>query len=129
MNAKTVTRPLVSRCPACGQRVDPPDAARCPLCDLNFGDNRVTGADVTPYAKAYAQGNPGWWTMCRWVWFAGSERLKHIALMRTSAAARRFAWINALWLALCIAGFQATRVGWRDVGASPVVEPSGSINP
>lgn len=129
MNAKTDTRPLLSRCPACGQRVEPPDAERCPLCDFDFGDDRVTGADVTPYAKAYAQSNPGWWTMCRWVWFAGSERLKHMALMRTSAAAKRFAWINALWLSLGIAGFQLTRVGWHEVGASGVVEPSGSTKP
>jgi len=129
MNAKTDTRTSVSRCPACGQRVDPPDAARCPLCGLDFGDNRVTGADVTPYAKSYAQGNPGWWAMCRWVWSAGSERLKHIALMRTSAAAKRFAWTNVLWLALGIAGLQATRVGWREVGASSVGEPSGPTKP
>jgi len=129
MNAKTETRLLVSRCPACGQRVDPPDADRCPLCSFDFGDDRVTGADVTPYAKAYAEGNPGWWTMCRWVWFGGSDRLKHMALMRVSAAAKRFAWINALWLSLGIAGFQATRVGWREVGASPVVEASGSTKP
>ena len=129
MSTITDTRPLVSRCPACGQRVDSPDVTRCLLCNFNFGDDRVTGADVTPYAQAYAQGNPGWWTMCRWVWSARSERLKHIALMRTSAAAKRFAWINALWLALGIAGFQATRIGWHPVGASPVVEPSGSTNP
>ena len=129
MSAITDTRPLVSRCPACGQPVDPPDAARCPLCNFSFGDDRVTGADVTPYAKAYAQGHPSWWTMCRWIWSAGSERLKHIALMRTSAAAKRFAWINTFWLALGIAGLQATRIGWREVGGSPVVEPSGSINP
>ncbi len=129
MRAITDTQPLVSRCPACGQSVDTPEAIRCPLCNFNFGDGRVTGADVTPYANAYAQGHPGWWTMCRWVWFAGSERLKHIALMRTSAAAKRFAWINALWLALGIAGFQSTRIGWHPVGASPVVEPSGSTDP
>jgi len=129
MSAITDTRPLVSRCPACGQRVDTPEAIRCPLCNFNFGDDRVTGADLTPYANAYAQGQPGWWIMCRWIWSAGSERLKHIALMRSSAAANRFARINALWLALGIAGFQATRVGWREVGASPVVESSGSIHP
>lgn len=128
MSAITDTRSLVTRCPACGQPVDSA-AARCSLCDFSFGDDRVTGADVTPYAKAYAQGDAGWWTMCRWVWFAGSERLQHIALMRPSAAARRFAWMNAFLLALGIAGFQATRVGWRTVGSSPVVEPSGSLKP
>lgn len=129
MSAIIVTRPLVSRCPACGHQVDPPDVERCSLCDFDFGDDRVTGADVTPYAKAYAQGHPSWWTMCRWIWSAGSERLKHIALMRTSAAAKRFAWINTFWLALGLAGFQATRVSWRAVGASSVVEPSGSTKP
>ena len=97
------TRASVSRCPACGQRLDPPGATRCPLCNFDFGDDRVTGADVTPYAKAYTQGDPGWSAMCRWVWFAGAERLKHIALMRASAAARRFAWTNTLWLALGLA--------------------------
>ncbi len=123
------TRASASRCPACGQRLDPPGATRCPLCNFDFGDDRVTGADVTPYAKAYAQGDPGWSAMCRWVWFAGSERLKHIALMRTSAAARRFAWTNTLWLAFGLAGFQATRVGWQWVYESPAVHPTGSIRP
>lgn len=114
MSVITDTRSVVSRCPACGQRVDSA-AARCSLCDFNFGEDRVTGADVTPYAKAYAQGDPGWRTMCRWVWSSGSERLQHVALIRVSAAARRFARINALLLALGIAGFQATRVGWHAV--------------
>ncbi len=124
------TRASVSRCPACGQRLDPLPARRdCPLCYFDFGDDRVTGADVTPYAKAYAQGDPGWSAMCRWVWFAGAERLKHIALMRASAAARRFAWTNALWLALGLALFQATRVGWQWVYESPAVHPTGSIRP
>ncbi len=126
MTAKTDTRSSISRCPACGQRVDSPDAARCPLCNFTFGDDRVTGADVSPYAKAYSQRERAWWRMCRWVWSAGSQRLAHIALMRTSAASRRFAWLNLLWLALAIGAFQATRVGWRAVAA---VEPGGSTTP
>lgn len=129
MIARTATPPPILRCPACGQGVNSPDAPRCPLCNFDFGDHRVTGADVSPYAKSYAQGEGGWLEMCRWVWSAGSERLKHIALMRTSAAARRFTWINLLWLALTIAGFQAAHVGWREVLVSRASKPDGSTKP
>ncbi len=120
------TRASVSRCPACGQRVDPPGATHCPLCNFDFGDDRVTGADVTPYAQAYAQGEPGWWTMCSWVWLASAERLKHLALMRSSAASRSFALRTSLLLALGLAVFQGTRVGWLRVPrAGPIMKPAG----
>jgi hypothetical protein len=67
--------------------------------------------------------------MLEWVWFAGSERLKHLALMRDSAAARRFAFINLLWLALAAGVFQASSVGWRKVTATPSFETTGSVRP
>ncbi len=129
MNAIADLRPLASRCPACGQPIDSRVASRCPLCGFKLGDEQLTGADVTPYGKAYAQGEPGWWAMCRWIWSAGSGRLQHIAPMRMSAAAKRFAWINTLLLAISIAGLLATRVGWRSVGSSPDLEPSKSVKP
>lgn len=123
------TRPSLRRCPACGQRVEPPLPARCPLCDFDFRDDRVTGMDVTPYAKAYSLGEPGWQRMSEWVWFAGRERLKHLALMRTSAASRRFALLNILLLAAGLSLFQATLVGWKWVTGLPVIEPTGSTEP
>jgi len=86
---------------------------RCPLCDLDFGDKRVTGFDATPYAQAYVAGSRGWRTMAEWVWFAGWERLKHLALTRSSAASRRFARLNLGVLAIALAVFQGSRGGWR----------------
>ncbi len=118
MTATTQGRSAVCRCPACGQRFEGPGTARCPLCNFEIGDDRVTGADATPYAAAFAAGEPGWWAMCRWVWTASTERLKHLALMRSSAAARRFAWHTCLLLSLGLAVFQGTRVGWKWVGVA-----------
>jgi len=51
--------------------------------------------------------------MAEWVWFAGSERLKHLALMRASAASRRFAQRNLVLLAVVLGLLQATQVGWK----------------
>lgn len=122
-------RSSLRRCPACGQRVKPPLPARCPLCDFDFRDDRVTGVDVTPYAKAYSLGQSGWQRMFEWVWFAGRERLKHLALMRASAASRRFALLNILLLAAGLGLFQTTLVGWRWVTRLPAIEPTGSTEP
>lgn len=101
------------RCPACGERLDSASPTRCPLCEFEFGDDRVTNTDVTPYAAAYAYGASGWRQMVEWVWFAGSGRINHLALMRTSAASRRFARINLLLLSVAAALFQTAHVGWR----------------
>jgi len=73
----------------------------------------TTGGDVTPYARAYARGERGWWRMMEWVWFAGGDRIRHAALLRSSAASRRFVRINCLLLALGMTVFQLTQVGWR----------------
>ena len=121
--------PTLRRCPACGQRLGDPPPTKCPLCAFDFGDARVTGADATPYAEAYACGVPGWRRMAEWVWFADAGRMKHLALMRASAASRRFCTLNLLVLAGVLSLFQATRVGWRWVTASPAVEPTGAIEP
>ena len=102
---------------------------RCPLCNFDFRDDRVTGADLTPYAKAYSLGQPGWRRMAEWVWYAGGERLKHLALMRSSAASRQFARLNILLLAGGLALFQATRIGWRWVSDFPAIEETGSVEP
>ncbi len=129
MTAAAQTDATVVRCPACGQRIDAPGAARCPLCKFPLpvtGDERITGADVTPYAKAYADGEAGWWAMCRWVWSASTERLKHLALMRSSAASRTFALHTSLLLALGMTVSQGTRVGWfRVLRAGGEVKPAG----
>jgi len=120
---------ITVRCPACGQPLEPSIARRCPLCDFDFGDDRVTGGDVTPYAKAYAGGESRWRTMCAWVWLAGSGRLKHLALMQGSSASRAFARVNLLVLAAGLAVVQATRYGWRQVTDSPLFEPTGFVKP
>lgn len=102
---------------------------RCPLCEFRFVEESTTGQDVTPYARAYAAGAPGWLSMCEWTWLAGSARLKHLALMRASAASRRFARINGALLLLGLAGWQGARSGWRWVTGLAAIEPGGSLTP
>lgn len=84
---------------------------------------------MTPYARAYARGEPGWRRMLEWVWYASGGRLKHLALMRASAASRRFVRLSTVLLAVGLAVFQVSRVGWRRVTASPEIEPTGSTTP
>ncbi len=67
--------------------------------------------------------------MCHWVYFAGSHRLKHLALMRSSAASRRFAWLMMTMTALALGVFQLSIVGWRGVTSLAAVEETGSITP
>lgn len=67
--------------------------------------------------------------MCQWIYFAGSHRLKHLALMRSSAASRRFAWLMIALSAIALGLLQLSIVGWRGVTALPAVEPTGSITP
>lgn len=112
-----------TRCPACGQRVLDPASTSCSLCGFSFrDDDRATGSDVTPYAASYAQGERGWRAMCVWVWLAGQERLKHLALTRASSASRCFARWNLLLLALGFGLLQGTRHSWRWVTASPALD-------
>ena len=122
-------RGTITRCPACGQAVVQPPASRCAWCGFVFEDDRITGSDVTPYAKAYARGLPGWRRMGEWIWFCGQGRLKHLALMRASAASRRFAAINLALLALGVALLEATRSGWRWVRTTSASEPPGGTGP
>ncbi len=124
------SRSRTRRCPACGQLMKPSSADGCPLCDFDFGRAQpVTGADVTPFARTYADGEPGWRRMSEWIWFSGTGRIKHIALMQSSVASRRFAWLNVVLLAVALACVQQTWVGWRWVTASPALEPTGCIEP
>lgn len=130
MQSSVEDDPTISRCPACGQRLENEDAARCPLCNFAFAfDAGATGGDVTPFAQAYARGESGRRRMCEWIWFAGVGRLKHLALMRASAAARSFARLNLLLFAAVLALVQATHHGWRAVTASAALEPTGSVGP
>lgn len=101
------------RCPACGQKLDPAAPDECPLCHYRFDRGSSTSDDGTPYAAAYADGRPGWWEMVRWVYAAREIRLKHLALMRVSAAARHFARTGVLWGSIGVACFEWTRQGWR----------------
>lgn len=117
------------RCSACGQVLESRMLSSCPLCGFDFHDDRATGADVTPYAKAFALGEPGWARMCEWIWFAGWSRLKHMMLMRASAASRQFAFVGLVCLALSIGLYEGARVGWKRVARSPVAEPAGSMEP
>jgi hypothetical protein len=123
----------IHRCSACGHRVAEESASACPLCGFSFSfkDPRATGADITPYAKSYAHGMAGWRLMSEWVWLAGTERLKHLAMMRSSVASRRFARINIALLVIGLGVFQLSHSGWewenkiesRD-GLTDTVEPA-----
>lgn len=117
------------RCPGCGQRLTHPAPPRCPLCHLDFGDARVTDVDTTPYARAYAQAEMGWRGMLNWVWYATTERLKHLALMRCSAASRRFRWINVSIAAGMLGVFLVARVGWQRTHAPAVAETATEVRP
>ncbi|MEK6677263.1 MAG: hypothetical protein AABZ47_16630 [Planctomycetota bacterium] len=114
----------VRRCPACGHRLSEQDRAQCPLCNYRFGGERTTGADHTPYALAYEQGRSGWRTMSEWVWFAGTERLKHLALIRSSAASKRFVWLNLFLLMVGAGVFQFSEMGWHWVSGFQAVKES-----
>ncbi len=122
MSSPQPAKATVLRCPACGQPTGSPPPPKCSLCGFRFGEERVTGADVTPYAASYAGKKRGWHVMCEWVWFAGSGRLKHLALMRASAASTRFARINLLLLALVLALFQTSIHGWSAVSRSTTID-------
>ena len=133
MTVNRADRSTVCRCPACGQRLDGslelPAPTCCPLCGFSFGDDRATGDDVTPYAHSYALGKYHYRGMCKWVWLAGWERLKHLAQMRASAASRRFARTNILLFALGMGIFQLTQTGWRHVTGLPRLDPTISTQP
>lgn len=105
----------IHRCSACGHRVTEESASACALCGFSFSfrDPRATGADLTPYAKTYAHGMAGWRLMSEWVCLAGTERLKHLAMMRASVASRRFARINIAILMIGLGVFQLTHSGWE----------------
>lgn len=111
----------VRRCAGCGQRLAEPLPTACPLCGFHFGDTRPVGLDVSPYALAYSHGEHAWRAMAEWVWFAGTERIKHLALMQSSAASRRFACANTLLLSLAAGVFLATMVGGYEAPASSAV--------
>ncbi len=115
----------MSRCPACGQRLveDPP--IRCPLCGVEFGDWRSTSDDTTPYADTFSREEPGWWAMCRWVYFAGSTRLKHLGLMRVSMASRHFARVVLLLMSFALGAYAFTEYGWQRAWI-PLMEPTAA---
>jgi len=111
----------VVRCSTCGHPLDKPPPPRCPLCEASLLDNDENGADVTPYARGFARDEPSRGHMNQWVWFAGWQRLTHLALMRSSAASRAFARANMFLMAGCLAAFAFTNVGWR-------IEPTTTVS-
>ncbi len=118
------------RCPACGQPLGDQPVESCPLCAFVIGDSRATGEDVTPYAIAFENDQSRWFSMCKWVWTAGPERLKHLAMMRASQASRRFAAIHLVLFAFALGMLRATLLGWRYVSHAQasmgtVVKPVG----
>ncbi len=67
--------------------------------------------------------------MAQWVWYSGRERQKHLALMRSSAASRRFARLSLLLVSVGVALLETSRTGWRWVSAMAEIEPSKSTEP
>lgn len=121
----------VPRCPACGHPLRESDLSLCPLCGLALEVQQVTNTDVTPYGLAHGKGRRGWIAMCKWVWAAGSHRIKHVALMRSSTASRRFAWNNILITTLAVTICCLARSGWHEVAnTSPeaVAEPAQPLS-
>lgn len=112
------------RCPACGQKLDSPPPPRCPLCRHDFGvSSHATGEDHTLYAQAYTTGESSFWSMGRWVVLADTPRLKHLALIRVSAASRRFATLALLLASAGLGLIQVGRSGWHATPASAAVGP------
>lgn len=112
---------LPERCPACGRPLVNLTSGRCPICDFAVADEPVTGEDRSPYAQSTASRRRAWWGMCRWVWGAGRERLGHLALMRSSAASRRFARATVVRLALTSAVCCLLLSGWHAIEPLPGV--------
>ena len=121
------------RCPDCGQRLGSDAPQGCSLCGFRFHDSRSTSDDTTIYADAYSREAPGWWAMCRWVFFASASRTKHLGLMRASMASRHFATVNVFLLSFGLAIIAFTEFGWahKDLlaanpDASSALHPVGS---
>lgn len=122
----------LERCPDCGQPVPSREARTCEMCGSEFVDRRVTNADVTPYAEAFSRNEPGFLRMLRWVVFASSERIKHLGLMRKSAASTRFASSAILWFSLAVLLYSNSRIGWHTIGglgehaSQALLKPTGN---
>lgn len=120
-----------SACSNCGTLLDG-SFQECPHCRAQIREQVSPAEDVTPYAQILRSGRrdqPGWQRMCEWVWFASTQRLRHLAPMQASSASRRFANINIFLLAVSVAMSQASRIGWRWVSAVAFVEPTDSTEP
>lgn len=120
---------LAGRCPACGEPLEQPELARCPLCGIELQVGAPTGHDVTPYSKAVAAGEPRWWEMATWTCLAGGGRLKHLAMIRASVASTRFARISLVFLASALALVELARKGWWEVTSSGSTVSGQSVRP
>lgn len=125
------TEPVeVRRCPACGQRIAEAAPESCELCGFDFGLERAaTSDDTTPFAEAFTHEQPGHWRMIKWVWTAPAGRIKHLALMRSSAASRAFFFRYFLLMATALGVLLGTQHGWHEATASPSIESTGSVKP
>lgn len=85
-------------------------------------DEGVTLDDRTPYAIAREEGSGGFFKMCKWVWTAGGNRLKHLGLSRPSAHSRRFARINILLFSIASSLCILANAGWHSVQSGPGME-------
>lgn len=106
------------RCPACGEPVHAPIPEACSLCGFRFSDASVTSADFTPYAKSYVDGERAYLRMVAWVWRAGGARLRHLALVQSSAASKHFATVHLVWLTIVLFLLELTRSGWHRISGS-----------
>lgn len=119
----------IVRCPACGQRLGGENPVSCPLCKFSFGDARLTGDDATPYAHGFSRGAGGWGAMAVWVWLAGAERLKHLALMRASVASRRFARLSVTLVVMGATIALMSQIGWHRSPLFVVDAEAGQAKP
>ena len=109
------------RCPACGRLLNDQPVEKCPLCAYPIDEPRATDADVTPFALSFEEDRGGLIRMCKWVWLAGPQRLKHLAMMRASSASRRFAGIQVVVFGAALGLLRAAWLGWREVSHLQVI--------
>ena len=102
---------------------------RCPHCGDRVEASAVTAEDHTPYAMALADGRRGWWTMCRWVYGAGGQRLAHLGLSQPSPWSRRFARLNTLLLTAAVTASALANAGWHPVIRRPGIDATAGSSP
>lgn len=103
------------RCVACGFEFNLVYEARCPKCNAVLPAEWVTSGDTTPFARDHRRNRPARRAMRFWVYTAGAERLRHLSLVRSSAASAAFARSHVFRLAGAAVLFELSRTGWHYV--------------